>query len=283
MNWLEILLHSTTFLAASSLVLIFANQLESRVEEIKEAKSQSSGDTLAELYVQMSPQTFMLLRVLASALAFLLGFALLGIGLGAMLFLAAFITPHFQLKRLKEKRVKLVEQQLIEGLELLGSSLKSGLTLPQAIELLVNEFPPPISQEFSLILSETRLGVDFADSLERMAERLGSNIIHILSSGIRITKQCGGDLAEIFSNIADTIREQANIEGKLNAVTAQGRFQGVILGLLPFGLIIILYFVDRTHVETLFKYQLGLAAVAAVVIMVGLAQVWIRQLLKIDV
>ena len=148
---------------------------------------------------------------------------------------------------------------------------------------MVREFPPPISQEFGLVLAESRLGIEFTEALENMSKRLDSTIVGILASGVAITKRCGGDLTQIFGNIAQAIRERAVIEGKLNAVTAQGRFQGLILGLMPFALVIILYFIDRDHVVTLFSYTLGIWAFTAVCIMVILAQLWIRKLMDIDV
>ena len=134
-----------------------------------------------------------------------------------------------------------------------------------------------------MVLAETRLGVDFNDALTNMAVRLKSNILGILASGVAVTKRCGGDMTVIFTNIAQTIREQATIEGKLDAVTAQGRFQGQVLGLMPFALVGALYFIDRAHVETLFGYQIGLWAMFLVVCMVVMAQLWIRKLLQIDV
>ena len=155
--------------------------------------------------------------------------------------------------------------------------------MQQACELLVKEFPNPISKEFSIVLAENRVGVDFIDALENMATRMNSMIVQILASGVAITKQCGGDLGQIFGNLAETIREQARIEGKLKAVTSQGRFQGLILGLMPFALLIALYFVDVQHVRTLFGHQVGIYAFAGVVAMVIIAQVWIRKLMDIDV
>jgi tight adherence protein B len=263
--------------------LVLQSGYEDTVSELQ-AQQLSEGDkSLAELYISLNPQQFFFIRVALFILFFGLGFVTIGLVLSLMLGTFAYFVPQFLLSNLKRKRVKKVETQLVEGLELLGNSLKSGLTLPQAVELLVREFPKPISQEFTLVLSETRLGVDFTQALRNMATRLNSNVIHVLASGISINKRCGGDLPILFQNISTTIREQANIEGKLDAVTAQGRFQGLILGLMPFALIVILYFVDRTHVETLFRYQFGIWAVAGVVVMVGMAQLWIRKLLAIDV
>ncbi len=270
--------------AVSFLAFALISTFGTVTNELKEQQVSSGDSALADLYINISPETFFLLRIAAALLSFGIFYLLLGSVLFcSIVAVIAFFVPNILLVILRRKRIKKVELQLIEGLELLGSSLKSGLTLPQATELLVREFPAPISQEFSLVLAETRLGVDFIDALHNMANRMDSTIVQILASGVAITKRCGGDLTVIFTNIAQTIRDRATIEGKLEAVTAQGRFQGLILGLMPFALIVVLYFIDRPHVETLFGYQIGIWAFTAVVIMVILAQLWIRKLLDIDV
>lgn len=265
------------------LVFQFLLAYGSATEVLKEDAIKVGDSSLDELYISLSGESFFLIRIVAATIFFMVG-TFIGSGFFGLVFAAiGYKLPSLYLKYLRKKRVKKVELQLVEGLELLGSSLKSGLTLTQATELLVREFPAPLSQEFALVLAENRLGVDYTEALEKMADRLDSTIVHILATGITITKRCGGDLTEIFGNIATTIREQVTIEGKLDAVTAQGRFQGLILGMMPFALIVILYFIDRQHVETLFGYTLGLWAVGLVCVMVVLAQLWIKKLLAIDV
>ena len=263
-------------------VYYFMGPIEDATGEFRARQRELGATTFSDLYINLSPETFLVLRLSLAAVLF---FAISAIHLVPALVAAAagWLGPAMYLKRLKDKRVKVVEAQLVEGLELMGNALKSGLTLPQAVELLVKEFPPPIKQEFNLVLAENRLGIDLTDAMHNMANRLNSTIVSILVTGIAITKRCGGDLTEIFQNIATTIREQATIEGKLDAVTAQGRFQGLILSVMPFALVVILWFVDRQHVETLFGYQLGIWAFLGVVGMVLMAQLWIRQLLIIDV
>ena len=282
-NILDILIQISFVSAVSFLVYVMLNELSLFNKELQEAKSKSEAGSLAEFYLGMPGDRFFVLRILVATFLFVI-FLLISNFVLAMLFSClGYFSPLLLLKRLKNKRIRKVESQLVEGLELLGNGLKSGLTLQQSIELLIKEFSPPISQEFSLVLAEARLGVDFTEALERMARRLDSSVLYILSSGVGITKQCGGDLTQIFSNIAGTIREQANIEGKLDAVTAQGRFQGLILGLMPFALMIVLYFIDPSHIETLFSYRMGQWAVGGVVLMVLFAQLWIRKLLALDV
>lgn len=282
-NVIDLLVSLGLGVAVVFLVVAFLSAFGQATAELQSQGVAAGENTLSELYIRLSPEAFYMLRLLNGAFAFFVGYMIAGFYVGIPLGIVGFFIPYWLLKHLRQKRVKKVELQLIEGLELLGNGLKSGLTLPQATELLVREFPPPISQEFSLVIAESRLGVEFTDALQNMAERLGSTIVAILASGVAITKRCGGDLSVIFANIAQTIRDQANIEGKLDAVTAQGRFQGLVLGLMPFALIGILWFIDRDHVVTLFSNQIGIWAFFAVIGMVVMAQVWIRKLLDIDV
>jgi len=269
--------------AAAFLVVTFMGRAQSVAADFREQQVKSGNEDLAELYINLSPETFFILRVALALLLFFLCASSMPVILAVMFSAAGFFVPGVLLARLRRKRVRKVEEQLVEALELLSNCLKSGLTLPQGVELLVKEFPAPISQEFSLVLAESRVGVEFNEALRNMAERLNSNIVQILASGVAITKRCGGDLTVIFQNIAQTIREQATIEGKLDAVTAQGRFQGLILSVLPFAVLVILWFVEPAHVQTLFGYKIGLMAFFGVIVMVVLAQVWIRKLLAIDV
>jgi tight adherence protein B len=282
-NPLELLIPIFVGLAVAYACYVFLVEYHLTVDELQKGELTKGDLTLAELSLSISPGKLLLLRILGATAAFLFGYFALNIFFALGFGLAAFVAPLIYLNNLRRKRVIKIEQQLVEGLELLGNSLKSGLTIQQAVELVVEEFPAPLNQEFALVLSETKLGVDFTDALENMAKRLRSNIIQILAAGVAVTKRVGGDLTVIFANIAATIREQANIEGKLNAVTAQGRFQGLILGFMPFALCFILYFVDPDHIRVLFGYTIGRWAFAAVVVMVILAQLWIRKLLDIDV
>lgn len=279
----EILNFLLWFTACFVVAYFFFDRVEEAAGEIREQQEATGAETLQDLYITMPPSVFFFMRTSIIIVSFVIGFLALNVFSGILLAFFGFIVPGWYIKRLKDKRVKKIEAQLIEGLELMGNALKSGLTLQQGIELLVREFPAPLSQEFNRVLAENRLGVELVEAMDNMAKRLDSSIVSILVSGVAITKRCGGDLTEIFSNIAQTIREQATIQGKLDAVTAQGRTQGMVLSIMPFALVVVLYFVDKTHVETLFGFQIGIYAICATVLMVMMAQGWIAQLLKIDV
>lgn len=282
-NFLNIIFSITIGLVVTYLVFAIFNSFGQVAADFKKESVDVGEDRFSELYLKMSPETFSVLRTTLAGVLFVVGYLAIGLLLALVLSLLGFVAPVMLLNSYRRKRLKKFEMQLIEGLELLSNGLKSGMTLPQTVELLIKESQAPLSQEFSLLMAENRLGVEFTDALENMAKRLNSSIVYILSTGVSITKRCGGDLTQIFSNIAQTIRERSNIEGKLDAVTAQGRFQGLILGLMPFALMVVLYFIDRQHIVTFFTFRLGILAFFVVCFNVFMAQLWIRKLLKIDV
>lgn len=232
--------------------------------------------------LDLRPTQFFLLRLCLAGGMFVLGLMLINWGLALLLCWFGYAIPGVWLRRVKERRLKRLTEQLVDGLELMGNGLKSGLTLAQAIELLVSELPPPLSEEFQQVLAEVRLGLDIEQALKNMAARLELAVVTILATGVSVTQRCGGDLTQIFENIAETIRARAEIEGKIQAVSSLGRFQGMILSIMPFALLLVLYFIDREHVESLFEYKFGLLALGVVVSLVIAANFWMSRLLKID-
>ena len=282
MIFFEICVITILFVSIVAVVFLFTDRVSEITSEFKRKSEEEGAKSLGELSLSLTPEQLFFIKMILAIGLFFVGFGAIGVVLGGLLAVVGYNLPGVYLRKLQRARLVKIQEQLVGGLELMGNGLKSGLTMTQSIELLVKEYPAPLSQEFRLVLAEMKLGTDLVTSLEKMARRLNLTVVDILVSGISITKQCGGDLTEIFQKIADTIRAQATIEGKLEAVTAQGKFQGMILSFMPFALMAVLYFIDRNHVETLFGYKIGLAAVGCVIGLVSLAQVWINQLLKID-
>jgi tight adherence protein B len=157
------------------------------------------------------------------------------------------------------------------------------MTLPQAVELLVREMKPPITQEFGRVLQEYRLGQDFDEAMLTLANRLESRDMNMLVNAVSITRKSGGNIGEVFQKIAAGIRERGRIEGKVRALAATGKMQAIVMASMPFGIVLILYFMDAEHVQLLFSTPLGLAAVAGVLVLQVIAFVWIRGLTALDV
>ncbi|MBI1293628.1 hypothetical protein GC175_01555 [bacterium] len=173
-----------------------------------------------------------------------------GLGLGL---LAAFI-PRMWLKRRKEKRLGLFQDQLPDVLNLLVGSLRSGYGLMQALRLVSQEMPSPSSEEYERVTQEIAFGVSTTKALGRLVERMESSDLAMVVAAIQVQHEVGGNLGEILATIAGTIRERIQIQGEVRAITSMQRATGYLLAGLPFILGVILLLFNADYMMRVFVF-----------------------------
>lgn len=181
------------------------------------------------------------------------------------------------------RRVKKFTLQMIDGLSLMSNGMKSGLSIVQSMGLVVQELPDPIRQEFNLVLSENKLGVSVEEAFNNLAKRIQSDDVEMFVTSVNILKETGGNLAETFDTITTTIRERIKLEQKIDAMTAMGRMQGMILLCVPGVLGLFIYSSDPDFMKPLFTTTLGWIILMVVVGLELLAYFTISKIVKIDV
>jgi tight adherence protein B len=219
----------------------------------------------------------------------ILGFALVGflIDYSIMLMLvgliAGYLIPRWIVKKLRQRRFNRMDAQLVDTLTLMSSSLRSGLSLAQAVEMVTRELKPPIAEEFSIAVKETRLGVLLDQALINMAERLPLEDLKMVVTSVVTIRETGGNLTEIFDVIAKTITERKKVEAKIKALTAQGMFQGRAIALMPLGIVFIFYLMDPEFVKPLYTTLLGWFMLLIAAGLVSLGYWMMMRIVKIEV
>jgi tight adherence protein B len=203
----------------------------------------------------------------------------LGLGVGAAL---GFL-PRVMYARLRERRLRRFEQQLPDALTMLSGALRAGLSLRSAIGQLVIEAPAPLGQEFTLLLREQRLGATLEQSLNGLARRIPTPTTVLTVSAMRIASETGGGLAEMLERTAHTVRSRLQIEGKIQALTAQGKLQAWIVGLLPVALMLVLDQMQPATMSVLWNTPMGWGALAVIFVLEVLGIFVIRRIVAIDV
>lgn len=188
----------------------------------------------------------------------LLGQWILGIVLGIILAFIGSKVPIMLVDFLVEKRIKAYSLQMVDALTLLSNGIRAGLSVPQAIGMVVDEMPPPVSQEFNILLQQNRIGVPLEECFENLAKRLPTQDNNMFVSSVNILRETGGNLAEVFDTIVDVIRERVRLQQKIDTYTAQGMFQGMTIGAMPFLLGIVYFLSDPDSMIPLFTTPLGL-------------------------
>ena len=193
------------------------------------------------------------------------------------------LAPRFVVSHLRKKRLRAFERQLPDSLLMVAGSMRAGASLNVAMESMIKEQKPPLSQEFELMLREQRLGVDFDTAMKHMEQRLPIQDFILVVAALRISREVGGNLAEILETLADTLRRKHQMEGKIDSLTAQGKMQGLIMTLLPVFLLLVLSQMEPESMAPMFNTMMGWATLAVIAVMEVIGYVAIQKIVTIDV
>jgi tight adherence protein B len=243
------------------------------------------------LFIEIPPQrvTYLLLASSVGIGAFvflfigIFGSWILGTILGSFFAFLGFKAPRIIINVLCENRIKAYSGQMVDGLQLLSNGIRAGLSVPQALGLIVDEMPAPISQEFNIILQQNRIGVPLEECFENLTKRVPTQDNDMFVSSVNILRETGGNLAETFDTIVDVIRERVRLQQKVDTFTAQGMFQGMVIGAMPYALGFIYYVQDPNSMAPLFTTPIGLFLLFLAVGLDALGIFVIMKIVKIKI
>ena len=200
----------------------------------------------------------------------------------AILGVLGYWSPEVVIAYMRKKRRAAFSEQLVDGLVLMANGMRSGFTLQQAIDMLIEESPPPISQEFELVRREYRVGVDIDQALRNCVGRTKDQDLDLVVTAIQITRQLGGNLAEVFERIVAMVRERKILSGKAEALTAEGKMQAIVVGLLPYGFLLAMIKVNPDLMRLMWTTIPGFIALIGVILLDIIGYLWVRKVASIE-
>lgn len=281
---IQAVIYILIFLSTSYLVWIIADIIQKRMQSYEDVYVQQVSKSLDEMFIFKDPKRLFQINMVITIIFFLFGLYFFKSLLYALLFgVIGFFLPKILIWRAKKKRLLLFDNQLVDGLNVLSNSLRAGLTLVQAIETLENEMYPPISQEFGLVIREYRVGVPLNEAMENLVKRIPSADLSLLVTAINIVHSVGGNLREIFDTIAKMVTERHKLELKTKALTAQGKSQGIIVGLLPTILGGIFFLLDPELMRPFITTTIGNVGIGAIILLQIMGYLMIKKIITIEI
>lgn len=202
--------------------------------------------------------------------------ALLGLLIGAA-------GPLAFLRIRATRRKAAFDAQLADSLQLLAGSLRAGYSVPQAFDAMVREGEEPMTTEFGRALVEARLGVPLEDALEAVAARMQSVDFSWVVMAMRIQHDVGGNLAEVLTNVAATLRERERLRRQVRVLSAEGRLSAWILGLLPLVFGGYLLVVRPDYLRPLWTTTLGWLMLVTALGLFVVGVFWLRRVVRVVV
>jgi tight adherence protein B len=250
----------------------------------RQVYTDEAGARLDEVFLFVDPRQLWAANLACCIAVALATYAATASGMVALLAgLAPARAPQALIAVLRRRRQHRFDAQLPDMLLALGSSLRAGASLAGALRQLVDHCEAPLSQEFSLILREQRLGVPFGQALLNLQGRMPTEATGLVVASLRIATHTGGNLAEALERIAAVLSARLQLQGRIRTLTAQGRLQAWIVGALTPALAGVLTWLDPVSMSALWHTQAGWVALGVVTVLETAGIVWIRRIVNIDI
>lgn len=263
--------------------LVIFTVLSKAYETYQERYVSKSMNDLSDMFLFIDARQMLVLNIASMCLLGILSYIIFNPIMGVAGTILGFFLPMILVKHYRKRRIKKFNIQLVDALQAMANAFKAGLTFPQAIEHVAREAQPPLNQEFGLFVKEVKLGVPLEEGLINMGKRVGSDDLELVVVATNIARQLGGNMAEMFETISTVIRERFRIEGKIDALTSQGKLQGWIVAAMPLCLGLMLNYMRPDLMEPMMDHIFGYILVFVVAIMEVMGILIIRKIVNIDI
>lgn len=196
---------------------------------------------------------------------------------------AAAMLPLLYVQRCRIRRIRTIERQLPDALDLISRALRAGHAFDTGMKMVGQEMTEPIAGEFRLTQDEVNFGVSLQQALLNLASRIPSTDLSYFVIAVLIQRDSGGNLTEVLGKLSELIRERFKLLEKVRVLSAEGKLSAWILGLLPFVVAGAINVINPGFMKVLWTDPLGLSMLNAALVMMMLGILWMRQIIRIHV
>ena len=195
----------------------------------------------------------------------------------------AVLVGEWYVTRRAKQRINRFNEQLPAALQMMAVSLQSGFGIMDAIRTVGQDMEPPLSEEFSRILDETRAGGSFDESLERLTERIGTPDLRIVAQALTVHRSVGGDLGQILGQVAQTMREREKLRRDIISMTTQERMSATIVAMLPLWCVGLFLVIQPELIQPLWQDRTGQIMAGAAILLEVLGFILMRKVTTVEV
>ena len=279
-----ILIVACAFVAGFIILYLAFNYLFSAGDSYERKFTETANQSLSEIFIFIDPKKLFIINLSAIFVCFCVIYIVTGTAILALIgSIILGMTPKHLWVFMRNRRNDRFLVELPDALTSISSMMKAGTNLNVALEVVVAETKGPIAQEFGLFLKELRMGVDYSLALDNLMKRMPLQELELVVAGMKISREIGGSLAEVLHRLADTLRRKIEMDGKIRALTAQGKAQGWVMSLLPVFLAFILYHMEPEAMSQLFTNPIGWVVCVVFVIFLYIGYFFIKKIVTIDI
>ena len=213
------------------------------------------------------------------ALSFINLYVLVQIGIAS----AILLLPYTYIQWKRSKRLRKIEQQLPDTLDLIGRAMRAGHALSSGLSMVGDEMTDPVATEFRLTNDEINYGVSMQQALLNLSNRVPITDLRYFVVAVLIQREAGGNLTEVLDNLSKLIRERLKFHAKIKVLSTEGRMSAWVLGVLPFALAGLLNFANHDFISILWTDPAGIQITKVVLFIMAVGAIWLYKLVQVRV
>lgn len=276
------------FVAVFLLIAVFSGNIEKILDPFLGSYLKHLEKEFEILDLPITARSFMMFQIGLSILLLVIGLLIMEdvlskVFVGFTLAVLSFFSTRLYITQNKNKRRAKFDEQFVDAIALIANAVRSGLSLMQALELVISEMGNPMAYEITLVTQSTRIGVPLDVALMEWSKRINSKDLDIFVTAVIIQNQTGGNLSEILETLGKTIRERFKIQRQIKTLTSQGVASAYVLTGLPIVLGVALYFIQPETMSVMVTNNYGIMLTLSTFAMIGVGGFFVKKIITIDI
>ncbi len=183
---------------------------------------------------------------------------------------------------LYKSKQKIIEEQLLQAIIIMNGAFKSGKNIYQAVQIIKNELPNPIKEEFGIIAKDLDYGLDINVIFERFYERVKVEEARYITSSLSLLNKTGGSVVTVFNMIEKRFYNRLKIRNELKSLTATSKLLKNFLCFIPFAFVLFIMILDRSYFKVFFTSMPGIVVFGMIIFLYLTYVIIIRRIMKVD-
>lgn len=153
----------------------------------------------------------------------------------------------------RNARSEQISTQLPDAFSAMSRGLRAGQAVPAVVQMIANDFPKPLSEEFNYFYEQQHLGVPPEVALRDMARRVNVMELRIFTIALIVHKRAGGNLAELLQQLSELVRKRVKMKRRIKSLTGEGRMQAAVLIAMPTIVVLIMALIAPQYISVLLE------------------------------
>jgi tight adherence protein B len=183
----------------------------------------------------------------------------------------------------RHKRLRTLQRQLPDALDLMARALKAGHAFSAALKMAADEIADPTATELRIVHDEVNFGVSLQQALTHLSERVPLTDLRYFVVAVLIQRESGGNLTEILGSLSRLVRERLKLFARIRVLSSEGRLSAWVLGVMPFALAALLNIFNPKFMNVMWTDPIGVAITQYLLVLMAIGILVLIKIVKIRV